>query len=534
MTIIKFNSIENGTTFKSDICIIGSGMSAQIIAHTLKGKNVILVESGKINYDESVQDLNRYDEQGFKFRKNQKNRIRQLGGSANLWANQLMTLDQDDVDKRDWVLNDFAWPISYSELKNYYKKTLNLFFNKSFNNNIFSEVLPKKYINSEFHNYFTNSGEFNFKNHFWPHVVENFNLKSNFTKNLLKSKNLRFLENFTCTNLYIFEGTNKINFIDIQSETKNCKIKSNIYILACGALENARIILNNEKKNQIFHNHNTGKYFMDHPRRTLGFLKLKKKIDINSLYGVKKLNNEFKTSIKLSSNIKKKYKLLNSHCYIDPKFSEEDLILFENITAGMKNLIKFKKFPKLNIKMFNLNKIFQLIYFMLPKQISNSYLNSIIFYYLKILKPNFIFDELDLNLQSEQLPNYGSKVFLSKNLDKYKQNTLMIDWKLHELDFKTANIFQSLIKEKTKNSTLFSFQEPKNNEITDASHHSGTTRISKNKLDGVVDLNCKFHDVDNLFISGSSTFRVSGSANPGLTNLAMSLRLAEHINKLDD
>ena len=44
---------------------------------------------------------------------------------------------------------------------------------------------------------------------------------------------------------------------------------------------------------------------MDHPRRTLGFLKLKKKIDINSLYGVKKLNNEFKTSIKLSSNIKK-------------------------------------------------------------------------------------------------------------------------------------------------------------------------------------------------------------------------------------
>ena len=110
----------------------------------------------------------------------------------------------------------------------------------------------------------------------------------------------------------------------------------------------------------------------------------------------------------------------------------------------------------------------------------------------------------------------------------------MIDWKLHELDFKTANIFQSLIKEKTKNSTLFSFQEPKNNEITDASHHSGTTRISKNKLDGVVDLNCKFHDVDNLFISGSSTFRVSGSANPGLTNLAMSLRLAEHINKLDD
>ena len=62
--------------------------------------------------------------------------------------------------------------------------------------------------------------------------------------------------------------------------------------------------------------------------------------------------------------------------------------------------------------------------------------------------------------------------------------------------------------------------------------YSGTTRISKNKNDGVVDLNCKFHDIDNLYVSSSSTFRVSGSANPGLTNLAMSLRLADHINKL--
>ena len=93
----------------------------------------------------------------------------------------------------------------------------------------------------------------------------------------------------------------------------------------------------------------------------------------------------------------------------------------------IKNLVKFKNLNKINLKMFNFNKISQLIYFVLPKQISNSFLNEIIFNYLKIIKPKFIFEELELNLQSEQFPNYASRIFLSKNLDKYKQNTLIID-----------------------------------------------------------------------------------------------------------
>ena len=60
----------------------------------------------------------------------------------------------------------------------------------------------------------------------------------------------------------------------------------------------------------------------------------------------------------------------------------------------------------------------------------------------------------------------------------------------------------------------------------------GTTRISNDPSDGVVDSNCKFHSLSNLYISGNSIFRTSGSANPGLTNMALSMRLGEYINKL--
>ena len=72
-----------------------------------------------------------------------------------------------------------------------------------------------------------------------------------------------------------------------------------------------------------------------------------------------------------------------------------------------------------------------------------------------------------------------------------------------------------------------------NKKIEDASHHSGTTRMSLNKSDGVVDKNCKFHDIRNLYISGNSIFRTIGSGNPALTNMAMSNRLGKFLNNLE-
>ena len=89
-----------------------------------------------------------------------------------------------------------------------------------------------------------------------------------------------------------------------------------------------------------------------------------------------------------------------------------------------------------------------------------------------------------------------------------------------------------ILKNITNNHNYLSFNENKNFEITDASHHSGTTRMSLNKLDGVVNKNCKFHDIKNLFISGNSVFRTIGSGNPGLTNMALSNRLGKYLNRL--
>jgi choline dehydrogenase-like flavoprotein len=64
-----------------------------------------------------------------------------------------------------------------------------------------------------------------------------------------------------------------------------------------------------------------------------------------------------------------------------------------------------------------------------------------------------------------------------------------------------------------------------------AAHQLGTTRMSKAARDGVVDVNCRSHEVDDLFIVGGSVFPTSEYANPLLTIVALSVRLAAHLRQ---
>lgn len=65
-----------------------------------------------------------------------------------------------------------------------------------------------------------------------------------------------------------------------------------------------------------------------------------------------------------------------------------------------------------------------------------------------------------------------------------------------------------------------------------AAHHMGTCRMGSNPDSSVVNRNLKAHDVDNLFIVGSSTFVTGGTLHPSLTIAALAIRAAEHIREI--
>ena len=65
-------------------------------------------------------------------------------------------------------------------------------------------------------------------------------------------------------------------------------------------------------------------------------------------------------------------------------------------------------------------------------------------------------------------------------------------------------------------------------------HEVGTLRMNQDANAGVVDLNLKFHQYDNLYACDLSVFPTSPAANPSLTLAALAIMLAEHLKSLDD
>jgi choline dehydrogenase-like flavoprotein len=66
---------------------------------------------------------------------------------------------------------------------------------------------------------------------------------------------------------------------------------------------------------------------------------------------------------------------------------------------------------------------------------------------------------------------------------------------------------------------------------TGGGHMMGSTRMGNDVSTSVTNENCKVHGVENLYVAGSSLFSSSGAANPTLSIVALSLRLAYHLTK---
>ncbi len=69
-------------------------------------------------------------------------------------------------------------------------------------------------------------------------------------------------------------------------------------------------------------------------------------------------------------------------------------------------------------------------------------------------------------------------------------------------------------------------------ETSGGGHTMGTTKMGFSIKDSVCDRNQKVHGYQNLYLAGSSVFPTSGASNPTITIVALSFRLANHLNKI--
>jgi choline dehydrogenase-like flavoprotein len=67
--------------------------------------------------------------------------------------------------------------------------------------------------------------------------------------------------------------------------------------------------------------------------------------------------------------------------------------------------------------------------------------------------------------------------------------------------------------------------------LAGVAHQVGTVRFGNDPSTSALDVNCRAHDVDNLYVVDGSFFCSSGAVNPALTIMANALRVGEHLLK---
>jgi choline dehydrogenase-like flavoprotein len=65
--------------------------------------------------------------------------------------------------------------------------------------------------------------------------------------------------------------------------------------------------------------------------------------------------------------------------------------------------------------------------------------------------------------------------------------------------------------------------------VAGVAHQAGTCRFGTDPATSVLDVNCKAHEVDNLYVADTSVFPSIGAVNPALTAMANAIRVGEHL-----
>ncbi len=133
---------------------------------------------------------------------------------------------------------------------------------------------------------------------------------------------------------------------------------------------------------------------------------------------------------------------------------------------------------------------------------------------------------LDFWLSSEDLPRPENRIF-------YDGDRVVLD--LHENNMEAHHRLREKLKEvmMKEGAAPFLLERDlylgKDIPIGGTAHQAGTLRFGTDPKTSVLDLDCKAHDLDNLYVTDASFFPSIGAVNPTLTIVANALRVADHL-----
>lgn len=470
------------TTLGYDVCIAGAGAAGITLAIYLgrAGKKVALLEGGDEEYTDQSMDMYKGKSTGIEYWGLDTCRLRYLGGTTNHWSGRCKPLDDVDFSARDFFGLP-GWPISRSELAVFEAEAKTVLdIQKDFS----APDIPNWHSDKFIPDRMAKSAPTRFGTKFYDELA--------------KSEHITLFINANLTDIRLDKDlSNVTEFIIKNYERKDYRFTGKNFIIALGAVENARLLLNcdSQAKNGIGnHSDFVGRCFMEHFN-----------VDLGAFAGNKKyLEAAGTTSFYTSSAFSLEHKIGNGNVSMSVSSDPE-------VSGGRSRAVK--KFIRDSIcewqALSELSRKF--VYFHCP---GDGVIGTLI----------------------EQSPNKESRITLDKETDSLGLRRVNLALRMNELDKKTIRtIAIELAKDFASNDFgrvhLAPYILDTQLEIPNRQHchHMGTTRMAASAEYGVVDKDCKVFGTANLYVGGSSVFATSGGTNPTFTVVELALRLAQHL-----
>ncbi|TBR36189.1 MULTISPECIES: GMC oxidoreductase [Dyella] len=537
------------TDVEADLCVIGAGAAGLAIARSFLGTSlrVCVVESGGLSGEHASQSLYEGDSVGEVPFDAASSRMRVFGGSCNLWGGGCIPFGRHDLGQRDWV-PESGWPIGFEELQPWYERA-----------RAFCQIGDQELADGSFRSEVPRTplplDESKLTNHIFARSPILFG--SAYRGEIERATNILILLHTNLIELDADASGQRILRARIGTlDGKRGSIRARHYVLACGGIENARLMLlsNSVIPEGLGNAHDlVGRYFMDHPSGRLGTVHTDQPHRLTRPYDrdLGKGSAPAFPEIGLSTHVQSERQMLNGRVHpfavegpipngiralrefraalrAAPK-PDEGTLLEAQLCAAMRNGPSASDATVMTSD--NLGTL------MLRVGLGMGDIARAVMHKLTD-KPTVRSSHVELVGYFEQAPNRHSRVTLGDELDAMGQRKVRVDWQLTPLDRYTYRHAAMLFGEELAQACNGRFEpeawvvDGSTPQVHGTAHHLGTTRMSDDPTTGVVDRHCRVHGMDNLHIAGSSVFPTGGWAFPTFTIVALSMRLAEHLRGL--
>jgi choline dehydrogenase-like flavoprotein len=514
------NQLVDGTVLEADLCIIGAGVAGLLIAREFAGSSarIVLLEAGGTVADETSEELSGGEASARSFRGFQAGRARVFGGTSTLWGGQCIPLDAIDFEARPWI-DHSGWPLRPDDLAPWYNRAAELLGtgDAGFDMPAWREfgLAPVPFHPDRLSSV---QGVF----------IKQPDLGERFGAELDRAANIRVVLNANVERIDAGpDGRSVRRVLARDPGGRRCQVKTGRVVVCAGGIENARLLLLSDQPdpNGLGNAHGlVGCFFQDHICGRAAVIETDNPRFIqdhwNMLYG-RRAN--YLPKIALSEAAQRREKTLGCVARLEYQYPEGSGM---QALRDLARAVRESRNPALLARGAGILRD------------AASIADAGWRYAVRGLSPSAKPSDIFLEVFSEQAPRRENRVCLGRGLDRLGQRRPMIEWHISDLDRHTMSVFGRTVREEFARLGLARLRlagwiddetEPLPPEVVDSFHHAGTTRMSVDPSQGVVDSNGKVWGVDGLYIAGSSVFPTSGVANPTFTIAALALRLATEV-----